>query len=190
MPTLNERFLLFRIQKMKDRRAFDVLYGAYLERIARFIGMKVPDQATADELTNEVFIKLWKYLIEDEPISYLKALIYRIARTMIADFYRARQMQTVSLNDDQALEVPSKDLPLPDRMDQIIEKEKLKRALGQLKESYREAVTLRYLDEMTIEEVAEALEKTPGTVRVLIHRALKALEEIIQGEPKDAPEKK
>ncbi|MFH0928705.1 MAG: sigma-70 region 4 domain-containing protein, partial [bacterium] len=49
----------------------------------------------------------------------------------------------------------------------------------QLKESYQEALILRYFDGLSFEEIAEALERSPGTVRVLVHRATKALDKLI-----------
>jgi len=48
-------------------------------------------------------------------------------------------------------------------------------ALKTLKEEYREAITLHYLDELSIKEISLILQKSPGAVRVLIHRALNAL---------------
>lgn len=180
MRTLQERILLFRIQKLRDERAFGELYDLYKKRIARFVALKVSDSNTVDELVSDVFVKAWKYLLEDEPVSYPQALLFRIARTTVADYYRARNTDYVGLSEDVEDAVQSE---LPEKTDAKLEEKLVRDMLNLLHESYREALVLRYFEQMSVAEIAEALDKTPGTVRVLLHRAEKALQEKMKTRP-------
>jgi len=179
MNALYERIILYRIQKLADRKAFEVVYDSYRQRIARFLNLKISDQEVVADLLNEVFLKTWRYLRDDEPVEHLQALIFQIARTTVADYYRCRTNdQMTALDSEEAEMVPSKEVPA-EQLDSKMRVERVRRALPKLKESYREAIVLRYFEEMSIEEIALALEKSPGTVRVLIHRAVSALEKLL-----------
>lgn len=177
MLGLHEHILLFRIQKLRDREAFRVLYEAYADRIQRFLSMKVGDTEVVEDLLQDVFIRAWKYLMEDEPIEHPQALFFRIARNTVVDHYRRTDPAAISLDEDGVTEVPAPS-KVTEQTDAKSEVEQVRALLGKLRESYREAIELRFFEEMSIEEIAEALDKPPGTVRVLIHRAVSALEKL------------
>jgi len=175
MLGLQEHILLFRIQKLRDREAFNVLYKTYAERIARFLSMKVGDPETVADLLQDVFLKAWKYLMEDEPVEHPQALFFRIARNTVVDYYRRTDPEAISLDDEGVTEIPTPNRS-NEKFDAKSEVDAVRALLAKLRESYREAIELRYFENMSIEEIAQALDKTPGTVRVLIHRAVTALE--------------
>lgn len=175
MLGLQEHILLFRVQKLRDREAFNVLYKSYASRIARYLSMKVGDAETVEDLLQDVFLRAWKYLGEDEPVEHPQALFFRIARNAIVDHYRRTDPEALSLDEDGVIEVAAP-FQTYDRFDAKSEVDLVRHLLGKLRESYREAIELRYFENMSIEEIANALDKTPGTVRVLIHRAVTALE--------------
>ncbi|MEI7741570.1 MAG: sigma-70 family RNA polymerase sigma factor [bacterium] len=181
MLGLKEHILIFRVQKLRDREAFGVLYETYADRIARFLSMKVGDGEVVADLLQEVFFKAWKYLMEDEAVEHPQALFFRIARTTVIDHYRRTDPEALSLDDDNAPEVVSAGIRT-DQLDAKRDVEKVRAMLGKLRASYREAIQLRYFEEMSIDEIAQALDKTPGTVRVLVHRAVTALEDLLAEE--------
>ena len=135
-------------------------------------------------MTSEVFLKAWQYITDrEEAIENLRSLLYKIARNLVVDFYR-RRTQT-ELVADQAVLVQIQDnrqQNLLAQLDSEAEIQNLEIVLRRLKDEYREVIILRYLEELSIPEIATVLSKSKGSVRVLIHRALKVVKEIIKKE--------
>jgi len=171
---LIEKILFLRV-KNKDHEAYGQFYDLYVERIYRFIFFKVNSEEDAKDLTSEVFLKTWQYLKADKPIKNLNAFVYMVARNSVIDFYRSKSKKEIT--EEFVSNIADNDLAsrLLDKQLADSETAELLTALKTLKEEYREAITLYYLDELNIKEISLILQKSPGAVRVLIHRALNAL---------------
>jgi RNA polymerase sigma-70 factor, ECF subfamily len=175
---LQQKLLVLKL-KNKDPEAFAEIYNQYVARIYRFIFFKVSSEAEAQDLTSEVFLKTWQYISEGEAeIGNLNALLYRIARNCVIDWYRQQNKQPIMSLPEQEEEGTTVDTA--QQVEINWEVQQVKDCLFKLKDEYREVLVLRFLDELEITEIAQALEKTNGTVRVLIHRALKALKEVTE----------
>ncbi|MDA0207933.1 MAG: sigma-70 family RNA polymerase sigma factor [bacterium] len=168
-----EQFLLFRIREHSDQAAYEELYNAYLERIRRYIFFRVPKAEDADELTAEVFLRALEY-VSSTRVEHASALFYRIARTLVADFYRKRKL-TEPLNTALHVEVSGRQIE--EDIDLSEEKQQLIKTITSLRDVYRDVLTMFYLDQMSIKEIALSIEKSSGAVRVLLHRARKALKQ-------------
>ena len=172
------KFLLFRVYRFRDTQAYGELYDGYVARIRRFIAFRVKSAQDAEELTAEVFLRGWEYATSSM-IEKPGSLFYRIARNVVADHYRALERSMEGGELDEAHEVPDSALLAPEQMQLAEDQAQLLKAMKSLKEEYRDALMMRYMDEMSVKEIAQALEKTPNNVRVLLHRAKKALEQVI-----------
>lgn len=182
---LKENFLLFRIKAKKDPEAFGELYDMYVSRVYRFIYFKVSSAEVAEDLTSEAFLKAWQYLLKKRDVPHLQALLYSVARSVVVDWYRstAHERGDVSLDEAIASEAPGMGT---ERLLRAIETDHdVTRALERLrglKDEYREVVVMKYLDEMSNREIASALGKTASHVRVISHRAVKALGDALRKE--------
>lgn len=196
--SLKEKFLLFRVRAKHDPDAFGAIYDAYVDRIYRFIYFKVASAEQAEDLTSEAFLKAWQYLKEKKEVPNLQALLYTVARTVVIDHYRATATErgNVSLDEsigDSSVEISSekflKDVETTFDVSLVLEK------LRHLKEEYRDVIIMKHLDEMSAGEIAEVLGKSSTNVRVLLHRATRALADAIghdlkedHGHPEDGKE--
>lgn len=169
-----QKFLLFRVYRFRDTGAYGELYDFYVTKIRRFIAFRVSTIQDAEELTAEVFLRGWEYATSSV-IENPGALFYRIARNVVADHYRSRKE---SEGLEAAEHVSASDRLISEEVALKQEQQQLINQLKDLKEEYRDALVMRYLDEMSVSEIAQALEKTPNNVRVLLHRAKKALKDI------------
>ncbi len=186
---LKEKFLLFKVIHQRDKAAFGELYNIYRDRLYRFIFYKVPKAEDAEDITNEVFFKVWKFIGKEGEIENLPAFLYRAARNAVNDYYRNQgitirmdNLENVNLEDDPSFhsdDLAGVQLSLEKQMDT----DSLIQAMKLLKDEYREVLVMRYLDEMSFADIAEALEKTEGNIRVLIHRATEALKKKIEINP-------
>jgi len=174
-----EKYLLFRA-KNKDPEAFASVYDLYTDRIYRFIYFKVNRKEEAQDLTSEVFLKTWQYIIDGKEIKNLNALFYKIARNLVIDFYRKASQKDVSLTEAEKLEdQPKSDEIELEKIAQKIQFDQVEEKLRQLKDEYREIIVLRYMEDMSIGEIAQIVGKKKGAIRVILFRALNALRDLM-----------
>ena len=174
MSTFEIKFLTFRVFRFGDTKAFRQLHTLHAARIQHYIAFRVSKPEDADELTNEVFLRAWEYMTAQH-VDNITALFFRIARNLIADHYR-KSGKTVPLTPviESGLAAPgsiAQDTQIQEEATELYQ------IMRSLKEEYQEVLQLRYQDEMSTEEIAEVLGKTPNAVRVLLHRAKQALKE-------------
>jgi RNA polymerase sigma factor (sigma-70 family) len=172
---LRERLWLYRIRSRRDPEAYASIYDRYVAQIYRFILFKVGDDEVSKELTSDSFLKTWEYLMEGKPVKSISGLLYIIARSIIADHYRKKKLELVSFEDVPDI-MDRKYIGLAEANEEI---SSTLAAIKNLKDEYREALLMRHIDGLSNAEIAAALGKSGGTVRVLIHRATEALKEVM-----------
>jgi RNA polymerase sigma-70 factor (ECF subfamily) len=172
--------------KHKDKEAFIKVYDEYVQDLYRFIYFKVGREAEAQDLTSLVFLKAWQH-IQNNSLSdskTLRALVYKIARHAIIDHYRESSSKLeVSLDDeDHPIDIVDDSQDLAEDVDRKNNLALLREQLPLLKEEYREVVVLRFVNDLSLEEIADVTGKSRGNVRVILHRALSALKEMVEKE--------
>lgn len=179
-----DKVLFFRL-KSGDKEAFGQIYDLYVDKIYRFIYFKVSTKEEAEDLTSETFLKIWNYVNqkeEEREVINPRALLYKIAHGLIVNFYRSSVRKSTINIDEQIRQLADERQDLAEEIAVGHEVKQIEEALRHLKNDYRDVVMLRYVEEFAINEIAKILNKTPGAVRTLLHRALKALKEIIEEE--------
>jgi RNA polymerase sigma-70 factor, ECF subfamily len=193
----NEKILLANLRR-KDKDAFIYLYDSYLDKVYRFIYFKVGNKEEAEDITSSVFLKVWNCVQEGniQEQNSIKPFLYTIARNLVIDHYRkSSNRMTASLDSrsDDEYEISEseisyiKDNPeimdeknnLADSIDKGFELEIVMKKLLELKDEYREVIILRYIDELSVKEISDIINKPKGNTRVLLHRAMKALKDIM-----------
>jgi len=175
-----EKLLLLKLKK-KDPEAFTQIYDLYVTPIYRFIYFKVATKQDAEDLTSEVFLRLWQYITEtEETINNLRALIYKTARNLVIDSYRRKAKQDVTRDEELLNNIEDiRQQNLLSQIDTGLEMKNIELILRRLKDEYREIIILRFIEELSISEIAKILDKSKGSVRVLLHRALKVTRELL-----------
>jgi RNA polymerase sigma-70 factor (ECF subfamily) len=162
-----------------DCEAFLQAYGYYLPKIFNHAYYRVNCRATAEDISQQTFLKTWQYLAEAEsPIANLNAFLYKTANNLIIDFYRKAERKNIGLND----EVDKKSAVEPSYIGEVergLEIEAVKTALLKLSDEHKKLITWRYLDEMSIAEISKICNQPPNNIYVGLHRALKELKKII-----------
>jgi RNA polymerase sigma-70 factor, ECF subfamily len=156
-----------------EREAFGELYRRYLDPIYRYLRVRVSDDRLAEDLGEMVFLRafesLGSYRERGHPFS---AYLYRVARNLLVDHYRRRE----ELSLDHALDIPG----TIDVAGEVARRDQLRTvraALTSLPEDQQEVIRLRVVLALPTAEVAAWMGRSEGAVRVLLHRALKALRE-------------
>ena len=182
MNNLVDQYLLFRIRTKRDPEAFGRIYDRYVAAIYRFVFLKLPSKESAEDVTSETFLRCWQYLQHNREVSQVRALLYRIARNLVVDAYRKQATHPSSVTfapADPSTEVEA-DISDQNRGRDLIEIRAdlslILEKISRLKEDYQDVITLRLIDGLSFGDIAKIMEKTVGHVRVIHHRAMKALD--------------
>jgi RNA polymerase sigma-70 factor (ECF subfamily) len=156
-----------------DIAQLEVLFDRHYSGLLRYFLGLTANRAVAEDLAQEVFLRVLKYRHTYQPGAGVRPWMYSVARNVFAD-YLGKQKPEVAL-PEEAGEIRGKE-PAPDRAFQKKQEAQiLRRALASLPGEKREVLILsRYLD-MKYEEIASVLQCEVGTVKVRVYRALRDL---------------
>lgn len=165
--------------------AFDILVRRHAAPVYRFVFRLVKDGPTAEDITQETFLKVWKNLKRFNPEKSFKAWIYRIARNTAFDWLkkkRAFPFTELEGEDGETAEVGemADEAPLPDEL--VLSQElrvELAAALDRLAPRARSVVLLHEIDDLTFQEIADVSDEPLNTVKSRYRRALVELRKII-----------
>ena len=174
----NELLVLFRNPVSKER-AYTSIIKKYQEKLYWHIRRLVVDHEDANDVLQNVFIRVWKALENFREDSQLYTWLYRIATNESLTFIEAQKKRSsVSLSDvESGLSnkiVADKHFD-PDKLEW-----KLQLAIQQLPEKQRVVFSLRYYDEMPYEEMSRVLETSEGALKASYHHAVKKIEDYIR----------
>ena len=178
----NDQALVERVQQ-GDKRAFDILVLKYQSRIVKVITRYLRDPVEALDLAQEAFIKAYRALPNFRGESAFYTWLYRIAintaKNHVVAQGRRPPMDDVEASEAEFYEGPSalKDTATPESM---VLRDEIERvvyeAIEALPEDLKTAITLRELEDMSYEEIAEVMNCPIGTVRSRIFRAREAID--------------
>lgn len=165
----------------QDREAFDKLYAKYLKKVYTYIYYRVGSVEEAEDLTSNVFLQAFIHLdrYEYQGVSF-SAWLLRIAHNMVANWYRDRSnRQWVDLEDWEEI-VSNEELP-GERLEREEDRERVKQAVSCLPPEKQQILILRFAEGMKHKEIAEVVGKSPGAVKVLVHRSLASVHRLMHG---------
>ena len=166
----------------KIRAEFQKTYDEYADPIFRYCYFQVSDRERAKDLAQDTFIKFWEYVASGQQVEYVKSFLYRIAINTVID--ERRKKKTISLEKiaesghdwaDEKDEGKQKEM--------IYEGKQAVEAVAQLPEKYRDVLMLRYVDDLSIKEIAEISGESANNVSVRIHRGLEQLKKLLRALP-------
>jgi RNA polymerase sigma-70 factor, ECF subfamily len=164
-----------------NSEAAGLLYERYVLGIYRYLAYRINDPVAAEDLTSEVFFIMVRALLKNQfvmgpsasPLSF-RAWLFQIARNLSIDFFRRSAAHPLSRIDE---EMPS-DLERPEKaMERDLTRQELSQAFEQLGDDQRDVILLRFIEGMSVAEVAAALHKSEDAVKGLQRRALMAMRE-------------
>lgn len=183
MNHLLDQFDLYRLRTKRDAEAFGRIYDRYIHAIYRFIVLKVPNSTVAEDLTSETFLKFWQYILQNqETLRNVRAFLYRIARNLVSDYYRKLSSEgsvtfsSVGTSTDNEGTFAHDGAKQQRTIEARADLQLILSQIEKLKEGYRDVLVLRLIDGLSFGDIAKILDKTAGSVRVIYHRALKALD--------------
>ncbi|OGZ64129.1 MAG: hypothetical protein A3A98_04080 [Candidatus Staskawiczbacteria bacterium RIFCSPLOWO2_01_FULL_40_39] len=154
---------------------FSLIYDQYIEKIYRYVYIKVNSQEIAEDISSKVFLKTWEAYQKDQgKIDNPKAFLYQVARNMVVDHYREKG-RTQIVSADHIGQIQDHKTNLYEKAALHSDIEVVKSAIQNIKKEYQDVLIWHYLEDMPADQIAAILDKPTSTVRVMIHRGLKAL---------------
>jgi RNA polymerase sigma-70 factor (ECF subfamily) len=169
--------------RVYDLPVLGEIYDRYSPGIYRYAMRLLGDDCLAEDCVGETFSRFLKALRSGQgPQDHLQAYLYRIAHNWITDFYRRQPPPPFDLDDS----LRSEDQSLPEvQADVNQERLQVRLALRCLTPDQRQVIILRFLEGWENEEVATAMQKPAGTIRVLQHRAISTLQRLLLKEERE-----
>ncbi|MGH2445833.1 MAG: RNA polymerase sigma factor [Candidatus Limnocylindria bacterium] len=164
----------------RDRAAFGPLYRRYLDRVYGYAFYLLGDHHDAEDATERTFLAALAAIdrYQDDGASF-RAWLFRIAHNQLANALRARQRHPTAPID--AVPEPSGGPDPAGLVTRADDARRLRRALASLSEDRRQVVVLRFVDGLAAREIGAVLGRSPGAVRVLLHRALRDIAADLDG---------
>ncbi len=163
-----------------DTEIFKIIVARHLKPIYNFVYRLSGQPEEAQDITQDVFIKIWKNLKKFDPTQSFKTWIFTIARNTTIDWLRKKRYFVFSdfdKEDNDSFESSLPDnTPLPDELFQRKESAaELEKILSTTPLQHRTIILLHHIDELTFEEIATILRKPMNTVKSQYRRAMTAL---------------
>ncbi|HPH46600.1 MAG TPA: sigma-70 family RNA polymerase sigma factor [Chryseolinea sp.] len=158
-----------------DLQQMSLLFDRYHKRIFNFLARMTMDRDVAEDLTQNVFMRLIKYRTSYRHGQRFQSWIYQISRNVFSDHYQANKSKSSNFIDVEKVRdvVADRD----ETMDQDEREEILHRSLAMLDDEQREVLVLTRFQQLKYEEVAVIMETTVANIKVKVHRAITKLRE-------------
>lgn len=167
--------LIMEAVKNGDLQQATLLFERYHKRIFYFLARMTMDRDLAEDLTQNVFLRIIKYRNSYRDGLRFQSWIYQVARNVFSDHY---QSQKNKFSDFVDVEKVSDYMPDANDAEEMDEKEKLlHRSMAKLSEEQRELLVLTRFQHMKYEEVATIMDTTVANIKIKVHRAIIKLRE-------------
>jgi len=182
---LSDEELILEFQKNNTEDAFNILVQRYKNPLTNYVFRYLGDYEACSDVVQETMIKVFRYKDAYSSVAKFSTWVYTIAGNLAKTEYRRQRRRNFFSISDFGEEHKPYDLPdenyRPDVItDSGIRDEIIQKALGKVKETYREAVILRDIQGLSYEEIAEILGVNEGTVKSRINRGRAQLQILLK----------
>jgi RNA polymerase sigma-70 factor (ECF subfamily) len=168
------------VARQGDATAMDAIYSGYADAVRRYCYVRLHDAELADDCVQETFVRVWSGLKTFDYRNSLSftAWLYTIARNVVVNCVRQRQrLPQVDISEVVQLS------DMSDTAQSVTSRITLRDAVKMLSEEQQMVISLRFFGSLTPMEIAEATNRSVGSVKALQHRGLKRLAELLTDAP-------
>lgn len=168
---------------MDKDQYFEEIYENYRDKIFKFIYYKVSDAELAEDLTNDVFVSVYKNLhTYDANKSFISTWLYAISYNRLKNYYKSHKAVEYSIEYMLEMNIAPRS-ELQDPLEQEELRLMLKNAMQELPERSRKIILMKYYLDMTSGEIGRNLNISPGNVRIILKRSLNTLKGMLNYMP-------
>lgn len=171
-------------EEAKQRIILTGAHHEYLKGLNSYAYFKINDHVMGEELVQETFMKTWVYLVKGGKIDMMKAFLYHVLNNLIVDQYRKHKTSSLDVLIEKGFE------PREDGFDDFFNVLDGKAALTLIAElplNYQNIMNMRYVQDLSIQEIADITGMTKNTIAVQVHRGISKLKFLYELKNKIAP---
>ncbi len=170
---------------LKDPESYRHIMDRYRAKLMRYVGhLGMRDAAQQEDILQMVFIKVYRNLNgynNDFPFS---SWIYRITHNETMSYFRRKQLQPLSLEQlnitEMLADADHGETDPTTQTEEMIDAERMKEVLNMLDQKYKDVIVLKYFEDKSYDEIADILQKPPGTIATLLSRAKQRLRTLLE----------
>jgi RNA polymerase sigma-70 factor (ECF subfamily) len=166
-------------QLKRQRIILSTCYVDYNKKLCRYAASRTHSSELGEDLVQHTFLKTWTYLVKGGKINSMEAFLYHVLKSLIIDEYRKRKISSLDQLMEKGFDVGSDDC---ERVANVIDGKQIARLIPKLPMTYQKVVRLRYLQDLSLEEVSSITGESKNTVAVKAHRGLSKLKKIMETE--------
>ncbi len=148
-------------------------YDEYADMLFRFAFVKTSDREISKDMVQDTFVKTFEYLQKGEEVNNLKSFLYQVLRNIVIDYYRKKK--SFSLDEQMENGFDIFETNKESKIFENAEEKEAIRMLNSLEDVYKETLVLRFVQDMSVNEIGELLGVSPNVVSVRISRGLEKL---------------
>lgn len=147
---------------------------------------KISDRDLADDLVQTTFLKTWEYLLKDKQIDSIRGFLFHVLDRLIIDEYRKKKQISLDSMTESGFQV---EFDNSERLFDQLDGKAAILLIPLLEDKYEKVISMRFEEEMTIKEIAEATQQPDNTVVVQIHRGIDKLAILVKIDKKNKIDK-
>ncbi|MEK7461973.1 MAG: sigma-70 family RNA polymerase sigma factor [Patescibacteria group bacterium] len=164
-------------QMRRQRIILGAGYTDFNKRLNRYARSKTNDEALAEDLTQKTFLKTWTYLVKGGKIETMEAFLYHILKALIVDEYRRKKSTSLDVMLEKGFEPSLNDTH---RLEDMLDGEQAATLIAQLPMLYQRVMRLRYMQDLSLQEISLITGQTKNAIAVQTHRGLEKLKELYE----------
>lgn len=162
------------LENLAENQKFIEAYDDHADAIFRHCYFRLYDEELARDIMQETFLRTWEYMVKGKKVDNLRAFLYKIATNRCIDHIRKKKETSLDALLDEGFDAShegAKEIERASDTNSALD------ALRKLDDMYREVMLMRYVDDLSVKEIAEITGETENTISVRIHRATTELKE-------------
>lgn len=156
---------------------FQQAYNMYKKVLATHAYYKINDSMISEDLVQETYLKTWAYLVKGGKIEKMKAFLYHVLNNLIVDQYRKHKETSLDFLLEKGYEP---DFNNSDALTNILDGRSAFILIEKLPESYKEVMKMKYVQDLSLEEMALITGKSRNTLAVRLHRGTQKLKALYE----------
>lgn len=150
-------------------------YEDFADAIYRHCYFRTSNKEKAKDLVQDTFIKVWEYMVKENCVVNLKALLYKTANNLIIDEYRKKKSLSLESLQEKGFEPASLD---HQKMELFFSSKEIIEVINELEPKYRDALIMRYVENLSPKEIAEITGENENNISVRINRGIKKIQNL------------
>lgn len=168
------------LQETRRQALLTGVHHEYERKLNQYAFSKVNDHMVSDDLVQDTFMKMWKYMLKGGKVDVMRSFLYHILNNLIVDEYRKRKTTSLDVLLEKGYE-PSEDTS--ERLINILDGRSASLLMQYLPEKYQKVMRMRYEQDLSLAEISLITGQSKNAIAVQVHRGLAKLKMLYNTPP-------